>query len=375
MIIFGKHDGKNEDTFTKNFYEEIRKYAENVSYHPFEYRVFSDGESISRFCDEPKKFYLAEKAIFPCSAKEIRNTIKRDPNIVLVFRGASGYKWNSANDIFSLWVDSKYLKEKMGAKHVTAILPDMGFGKQDKLFYDHITGELLDGSPITVDEARELLHQWIDLLISFNVHDFRYKTGWIKKDETTIPGATKGVNGSILDERGRVILQNAVDWTNFAYSIDAMPLLIKYVVNLSSNLLFIGPDRSVENIIRKYSNRPLIADKIRDRRESLDTKSTIELPDDMTCYDVALIDDRIDAGNTLNNIAKMVGTHARPPRSIICGAVNGRLVYNDKLKKSALDILRGESGTRVIVTNTVDTPVSEVHVESLLAEELYRLTN
>ncbi len=369
MIILGKFG----DTFAENFHEEMKKYRENVSYHPFQYQIFSNDELLPRFCNEPYMAITKGGEIrFPPGAEKLRGAIKNDPNVVLVVRGASGYKWKPVHEVMNAYISSKYLKEEMGVEHLISVLPNMPFDKQDKFFYDKGTGELMDGAPITIKYVRELLKQYADLLISFNPHDYRDKTGWIIKDETTIPGATKDKRGRILDSKGMVILPEAEDWTGFAYAIDAMPLLARYIINTAENPIFIGPDISVENAIRRISDRVLIADKVRDSHESLDVVSKIKLPDDMNNYDAVLLDDLIQAGSTMNNVVRELIAHKNPPKSVTCGAVNGEFVYNKKLEKSSYDILTG-SGAKLVVTDTIETPVSKVSVVPLLAKELHKL--
>jgi hypothetical protein len=89
MIILGKFG----DTFAENFHEEMKKYRENVSYHPFQYQIFSNDELLPRFCNEPYMAITKGGEIrFPPGAEKLRGAIKNDPNVVLVVRGASGYK-------------------------------------------------------------------------------------------------------------------------------------------------------------------------------------------------------------------------------------------------------------------------------------------
>ncbi len=369
MIILGKYG----DEFSEKLYEKSRALNEKVSYFPYSYTLFSNDELLPRFCDRPYMAITAGGDIrFPPQAKKVRSSIKSDPNVVLVVRGASGYKWKPVHEVLNAYISSRYLKKEMGANHITIVLPNMPFGKQDHLFYDHESGSLIDGAPITVRYIRELLREYANLLISFNPHDFRDKTGWIVKNEKTIPGTTKDDKGRILDSNGRVILEEPEDWTGFAYAIDATEVLIRYMIKSKPNPLFIGPDKSVADIIRRHSTNALIADKIRDRNERLNVASTIELLDDMRGYDAILVDDLIQAGTTMNNIVRILRAHIRPPKSIMCGAVNGEFVYNRKLGKSAFDILT-ESGTEVVVTDTIETPVSRVSVVPLLAKKLYEL--
>jgi phosphoribosylpyrophosphate synthetase len=373
MIILGRYG----DMFTQSLFEQMRTYKEKVSYYPYSYRLFANDELLSRFSDPPYSAITARGSIesdadirFSPGSKKLRDSIKNDSNVVLVVRGASGTKWKPVHEIFNTYFSSKYLKKEMKAVHVTAVLPNMPFGKQDHLFYDE--EELIDGAPITLKYARELLKEYADLLISFNPHDYRDKTGWIVKNENTITGAKKDEQGRILDSKGRVYLPEPEDWTGFAYAIDAMPLLAKYVIDLLHNPLLIGPDRSVENAVKKFSDKVLVADKIRDKHERLNVDSKISLYDDMRVYDAILFDDTIQAGTTMNNIVQELRLHEKPPRSITCASVHGEFVYNRKLEKSAYDILVG-SGARIIVTDTIETPVSKVSVVPLLAEELNKL--
>ena len=378
MIILGKYG----DTFAQNLYEQMRMHKEGISYYPYNYRLFANDELLPRYCDPP---YLAitgkgsrdtdADIRFPPGSDKIRSAIKNDPNVVLVVRGASGYKWKPVHETFNAYIASKHLKNQkygMGAEYLVLVLPHMPFGKQDHLFYDN-DGKLIDGAPMTLKDAREFLKQYADRLISFNPHDFRDRTGWIVKNEKTIPGATRDEGGRILDTEGRIILPEAEDWTGFAYSIDAIPTIVKHIISSVKNPLFIGPDKSVENAIRKFSENPLIADKKRDKYDSSNVQSKITLPDEMRGCDAVLIDDLIQEGNTMNNVVRELIAHKNPPKSVTCGAVNGEFVYNRKLEKSAYDVLT-ESGAKIVVTDTIETPVSKVSVVPLLAKELYKLT-
>jgi ribose-phosphate pyrophosphokinase len=171
-----------------------------------------------------------------------------------------------------------------------------------------------------------------------------------------------------LDEKGRVILPEAEDWTGFAYAINAMPLLVKYVLNSLENPYVIGPDQSIKNAIETACPEIKVkyAEKHRDRNESLEVESKIELPD-MKGYDAVLFDDTIQAGTTMYNVVEEV--KKRNPKSITCAAVHGEFVFNKKLGKSAYDLLK-EAGADIVVTNTIRTPVSKVDVVPLLVKKL-----
>lgn len=371
MIILGRYG----DRFTENLYELMKKYRENVSYFPFSYRIFPDDECLVRFCDEPYLAITKGEIRFPHHSEKVRDAIKKDPNVVFINRGASGYKWKPVHEFVNALFSSRYLKEEMGAEKVSLIVPNMPFSKQDKIFYDE-EGRKVDGAPITVKMARSFLKQYADLLVSFNPHDFRDRTGWIVKNENTIAGAGKDNEGRILDDKGRVILPEPEDWTGFAYAINAMPVLIEYVMKQVENPFIIGADQSVKfaikNILEKYGNIGS-ADVKKQRNKYQDYLTTSEInniPRDLSNYDVVIIDDVIVTASTIENILDVIEKYN--PRRKICAAVHGEFSYNIKKGKSAYDLLK-ERGAEIIVTDTIETPVSKVSVVPLLAEELNKL--
>lgn len=371
MIILGRYG----DKFAEGLYELMKEYRENISYCPFSYRIFPDDECLVRFCDEPYLAITKGEIRFPPQSEKVRDAIKKDPNVIFINRGASGYKWKPIHEFVNALFSSMYLKKEMGTEKVSLIIPNMPFAKQDKIFYDK-NGRKVDGAPVTVKMARNFLRQYADLLVSFNPHDFRDKTGWIVKNENTIPDTKKGERGCILDENNRVIIPEPEDWTGFAYAIDATPVLIEYIMEQIKNPFLIGADQSVKsvikNILERYKNvSSADVKKQRDKYQDCLTTSEIgEMPKDLSNQDVLIIDDVIVTASSMENILDNIEKYN--PRRKVCAAVHGEFSYNIKRGKSAYDLLK-EKGAEIIVTDTIETPVSEVSVVPLLTEELYKI--
>lgn len=368
MIISSRYG----DEFGKRIFEEMRKYKENVKHLNFIYRIFPDDESIVRFSDPPIYSIRKGEVLFLPTCEKSRKEIEKDGQIVFVNRGASGKNWKPVHEFCNALFATNYLKNDMGAERVCIILPNMPFAKQDKIFYDN-EGRMVDGQPITVKQARKILKEvGVDLLISITPHDFR-KTGWIIKDEDPELGWRRNEKNQIIDSEGKVILPEPEDWTNFAYAIDVMPEVVEYVFSNLDNPFVVGGDRSVEKAVRmvkeKYNVNGTYSEKFRDRYWGNINLSIDNLPPDLSAYDIVLLDDVIITAGTMKKAIQII--KQRNPKSITCAAVHGEFSYN-KEGKSGLDVLR-EEGANVVVTNTIETPVSFIDITPKLAEKLYEI--
>lgn len=372
MLILSRYG----DEFGQKLFERVKDYKEGVQHFPFNYRVFPDDESLVRFSDPPLYSVKKGEVWFPPGSEKIRAAVKNDSSVVFVNRGASGRNWKPVHELLNAQFATQYLKDKnqgFGAERVCLIIPNMPFAKQDKIFYDD-KGNMFDGQPITITYAREMLRKHADLLINITPHDFR-KTGWIMKNEKMAPELKIDAQGRVLDAKGRVILPFTEDLTNFAYAIDVTPELVEHVFSGLGNPYVIGGDKSVKSAIlsikERYANVDgTVAQKLRDRNfnEMLET-SIGDLPADLSRYDIVLLDDVAITGGTMVGALKEI--KKRNPRSITCAAVHGEFSYN-KYGSSGLDVLKQE-GADVVVTNTMETPVSKVDVTGQLAEKLYEL--
>lgn len=326
-----------------------------------------------RFSGPPLYSITKGKIRFPRTSQKVRESVKGN-YVVFVNRGASGKDWKPVHEFVNAWASAKYLKEEMGAEKVCVIMPNMPFAKQDKYFYDEEGNRVEEA--ITVKYIRSVLKNFsnADLLISVTPHDFR-KTGWIVKDENPEMGWKRNEKNQIVDSEGRVILPEPENWTGFAYAIDVTPKLVEYVFKELENPYVVGADKSVKNVIKeikeKYANIDgTFSEKFRNKyfNEMLEVEIK-DLPKSLKGLDVVLIDDVIITAGTMYKQIQEI--KKRNPKSITCAAVHGEFSYNQQ-GISGLDVLRNE-GANVIVTNTIETPVSVVDVTPEVAKELYEL--
>jgi len=215
----------------------------------------------------------------------------------------------------------------LGAERVYAAVPYLAYARQD--------GRFRPGEAVSVNTVIKLLEALrVDGFITFNIHK------QASMEAFRIP----------------------------ALNLSAMPAIGAYVKELDAwRPLVAAPDEGAVSLAREAAEA-LNAEytwfeKRRDRLTGRVETSYRKL--DVKGRDVLIVDDIVSTGSTIANVAQMV--KAQGARRVLVGCVHALLAENalERLKAAGVDLLLG--------TDTVEGPVSQVSVASLLLEGLRRI--
>jgi len=215
----------------------------------------------------------------------------------------------------------------LGAERVYAAVPYLAYARQD--------GRFRPGEAVSVNTVIKLLEALrVDGFITFNIHK------QASMEAFHIP----------------------------ALNLSAMPAIGAYVKELDAwRPLVAAPDEGAVSLAREAAEA-LNAEytwfeKRRDRLTGRVETSYRKL--DVKGRDVLIVDDIVSTGSTIANVAQMV--KAQGARRVLVGCVHALLAENalERMKAAGVDLLLG--------TDTVEGPVSQVSVASLLLEGLRRI--
>lgn len=240
-LVLGRY-GDND--FGKNFYKELRKYRENVSYGEFFVRHFSSGET-GKGENVPKPIDGITKVEGKKSVLQNPNKLKKEiqkaDSVIVVYRGKAGAYWDS-NKMFvnMLFLGGKLKldREGMRAKRLYLFEPNEGFVKQDKSEYkDRETQKIHWGEPASIDIKRELLLNFYDRIATVCAHDSRgTKSDWIiKKFPKEKKWMTSGNWGKYIDEYGEDKVETFVNFDKKVFNIDVSEIFENYLLDLGHN--------------------------------------------------------------------------------------------------------------------------------------------
>ncbi len=263
-------------------------------------RVFPDGESYVRLEGDVK----GEHAVIvqtTCAPQDRRL-------MELAFMAAAAKRYN--------------------AKKVTAVVPYLGYARQDKIF--------LQGENISIETIASMLKaSGIDQLITVNVHE-----------------------------------SNALKLFPFpAKSVSAIPLLADHFIKKGvKNAFALSPDKGAMYIAQQaqqvLKGEVGYLEKHRDRYTGQTTQTAAHL--DVKGKTVIIFDDIISTGGTIVGAAKIL--REQGAEKVFTACVHGLLIGD--AEKRILD-----AGVEEIVsTDSVPTTSSKVSLAPLLSEEIKALT-
>jgi hypothetical protein len=364
--------GKYGDGFCKAFFEELRKYREGLKYGEFIERNFSGGESVLRLIDEKHP----GKNNFFTNPDKLREMVKKDGEVLVVYRGKSGVSWKPANIVTNLIGLGAYLKKPFYGLRVEKLFlfePNEPFEKQDKSEYmTKKTGDVICGEPCSVDEIREIMKLYFNRIVTTCAHDARGEDGWIVKKcrQGKRSQPISKWEGLPADEQAG--LETLADWTNFLYNIDTSDIVEAYIQNVVDRFpgtYVITPDGTP--MLKK--NRLVDGQRCRDgghmekERElagegqgELKYNSVFDL--DLRHASVLIPDDLIMSGKTMGNTVDRV--IEKGAEHVRCVGFHGQFHDIPELGKDSLAILQekrtkseyGLNKVRVHASNTVDNP-------------------
>jgi ribose-phosphate pyrophosphokinase len=218
--------------------------------------------------------------------------------------------------------------KRFSAKKVTAVVPYLGYARQDKIF--------LQGENISIETIAAMLKaSGIDQLITVNVHE-----------------------------------ANALKLFPFpAKSISAIPLIANYFIRKGvENAFALSPDKGAMYIAQQaqqiLKGEVGHLEKHRDRYTGQITQTASHL--DVTGKTVIIFDDIISTGGTIVGAAKILLEQGATKVYTAC--VHGLLIGD--AEKRILDAGVEE----IVATDSVPTKASKVSLAPLLSEEIKALT-
>jgi ribose-phosphate pyrophosphokinase len=215
----------------------------------------------------------------------------------------------------------------LGAEKVYAAVPYLAYARQD--------GRFRSGEAVSVNTVIKLLEALrVDGFITFNIHK------QASMEAFHIP----------------------------ALNLSAMPAIGAYVKELGARRpLVVAPDEGAvplaEEVAEALNAEYTWFEKRRDRSTGRVETSYRKL--DVKGRDVLIVDDIVSTGSTIANVAQMV--KAQGARRVLVGCVHALLAENalERMKAAGVDLLLGP--------DTVEGPVSQVSVASLLLEGARRI--
>ncbi len=223
---------------------------------------------------------------------------------------------NTNNDLVQLILIFDALIDR--AEKIIAVIPYMGYARQDKLFSE--------GEAISIRAVARLIESYADKVITVNIHS-----------------------------------KEAMSYFKKLIHVDAMPLLGKFYQGRS--VIMISPDLgSLERVRIAAAHAGCRFDYLEKTR--LDSETVIIKPKELEVKDedVVIVDDIISTGKTVAEAAKLILEAGA--RSIECACVHAVLA------KQALNRLYSAGIRRVVATDTVEKPISEISVAELVARAL-----
>lgn len=210
----------------------------------------------------------------------------------------------------------------LGSGSITAVIPYMGYARQDKRFRE--------GEALSAKTMLKIIDQFTDTIITLNCH-FLNDSG-----ELTFHG---------------IKIRN----------LDAFPLLGKYFRDKTRDPVLIAPDKGAVNQVKKASNVMgcefdyLEKTRISDHEVEFALKKL-----DVEAKDAIILDDMIATGGTVIEASRFL--RSQGARTVSVGCVHG--VFSEGIGKIR------ESVDELVCTDTINTKASRITVSDLIAKHL-----
>ena len=209
------------------------------------------------------------------------------------------------------------------AKSVKAVIPYMGYARQDKLFKP---GEALSARAM----ARTVTADNLEAIYTINLH-------------------------------AKSVLEH---FKHPAYDLDASPLIAEYIVSLGlKEPLLVAPDKGVramvENMAKGLSLDQASFDKIRMDGATVEMKGG-DL--DITGRDVIIVDDMIATGGTMAEAVKILGQNGA--RDVYTACIHPVLSRNAVLR------LANAGVKDIMATDTIEKVQSRISTAPIIASAL-----
>ncbi|RLI78050.1 ribose-phosphate diphosphokinase [Archaeoglobales archaeon] len=244
---------------------------------------------------------------FPDSEIYVRVEDFDDVNIVV-------QSLNCNEDVVSLML----LFDALSDTEIIAIIPYMGYARQDKAFED--------GEAVSIRAIAKLLESYASEIITVNIHS-----------------------------------KDAAGHFNKLVDLDAMPIIGNYFKE--QDVVMLSPDfGSYERVKIAAKAANCDFDYLEKRRIDAETVEITPKSLDVEGKDIVFVDDIISTGGTMIEASKMLlKSGAKSVRAVCVHAV---------LANYALNKLYNAGVTEVIATDTVEKVVSKISVAELIANEV-----
>ena len=226
-------------------------------------------------------------------------------------------------DLVELLISLDAIRDN-GANQVHAVIPYMGYMRQDKVFKE--------GEALTAKTVLKLINEVADSITTVNCH--------------------------FLDGSGEAYY-NHVHFNN----LDAIPLIAEYFRAKTQKPIFIAPDKGSMSYAKEAAKQ-LNCDFDHLQKTRL-SGAEVVIKDkklDVKGMDVIMLDDIISTGGTILEAAKVV--RGWRPASVSVGCIHGLFLKGADMFQGVVE--------KLIATNTLDNPASKVSVAGLVAKHLKR---
>ena len=216
----------------------------------------------------------------------------------------------------------------LGARRVGLVVPYLPYMRQDRRFQP--------GEAITSRTFARCLSLHFDWLVTVDPHLHRYAS---------------------LDEL----------YTLESEVVQAAPAIADWIAESVDNPVLIGPDGESEQWVQAVAARRDLPWRVLTKQRHGDREVTMELPDlsELTAHTPVLIDDIISSGATVAEASRHL-TEAGLPRPVVV-AVHG--LFGERSR----ELLRHAGVARVVCTNSVSAPESDIGLSDLLIPAINRL--
>jgi len=253
---------------------------------------------------------------FPDGEIYLRLLSKVKGKEVAVIRSA-----RSSDEFMELFLLLDALKDN-SASQVHAVIPYLGYTRQDKAF--------TDGEAQSAKTVLSILDELSDDITTVNCH--------------------------FLDEAGNFTYKNVV-----IRNIDATVALTDFFKNKLKKPFVIAPDKGSTNYAKRAAEQMgCDFNHLEKKRLSGEEVVVRDKPLDVKGLDVLILDDIIATGGTIVEAAKVIC--GWKPSSINVGCVHGLFLSGLEPFKGVVD--------RIVSTNTLETQATKVSVADLIVSDL-----
>jgi len=243
--------------------------------------------------------------VFPDGELYVRVECEDDASVIV-------QSINSNDDLIFLLL----MLDALEGNETSVVIPYMGYSRQDRVFHE--------GEALSVRAVARLIEGYAERVISVNIHSNEAKKHFKKLEE-----------------------------------VDAMPVIGKSFAD--DDILMIAPDKGAYDEVKRAAKVAgcdfdyLIKTRLNSENVVMETKSF-----NISGKKVVIIDDIISTGGTIIEATNMLVKSGAKEVDAVC--------IHPVLTNFALNKLYAEGVYKVIGTDTIEKPVSEITVAEIIAD-------